>query len=930
MFKRTKLSASLLFAFGGAIASTAAIAQQALERVEITGSSIRRVESEGALPVQVIKREDIEKTGATSVTDLLQKLPSIQNPTTESASVGGGGGGFSGVSIHNIGETRTLVLLNGRRLAQWGGQALTGFGAAIDLNSLPISSIERVEVLTDGASALYGSDAIAGVVNFITRRDSTAGDISVGYSDTHDGGAKEKRVSFTKGFGELDTDGFNVLFAASYDKRDPLNGVERDVSKSGRINFNHQGQRYQAFLGSPAAIPANVITDDGTILLNPYYEANGQCAPGNVPVLDQASGTTSCYFDFVAALEIYPVRERRNLMGSFTMKLGENHKLFADALVSKNESTGIIAPVPGGVLIEAGTPLHDQYVLPLGITGDTTAFYRAADLGKRADLNESDFRNFVLGLEGTIGSWDYKTAVTRSESEFKNSISGYPGALGFRRLLGSGLLNPFVQPGEQTPEALEAIRGATYNGYWDGGKSELTTFDLSGSRELMELAGGAMALGAGVNFYNEKFQGKPSLFAQGRLADPVAGTICDPLSSFPDPLACDQRFGDSAQIVPYNADRDAYGMFLELLAPVTKGLELTAALRYDDYADVGSTTNGKASFRWTPSKGLLIRGSIGTGFKAPTVPQLAAAPQPFGVTASPYDQNAALQQIADSLGAQLRPNGQQYDVVAGGNPNLEPEKSRQASIGIVFEPTPEISVGADLWHVSIRDAFGQLTEDAVFGDPLAYLDSWTTQTDVGTGVTYLAFSADNRNLGKSYQTGVDFNVLTRHNTSLGRWTNQLLATWMVREAVQITPNGPYFSAIGKNSDQLGTVTFRWQGRLTTALQTGNWTHALQTNFKSGYRDSAAFVEVLGPGDTPTGTYETVQLRVKNFFTFDWQSQWQATKSISLTAGILNLLNEAPPLSLTEGGLGKGQMYGYDDRYYDVRGRTYYVNAKFSF
>ncbi|HSV70664.1 MAG TPA: TonB-dependent receptor [Methylibium sp.] len=934
MFKRTKLSASLLFAFGGAVASTAAIAQQALERVEITGSSIRRVQSEGALPVQVLKREDVEKTGATSLVDLLQKLPGIQGATTEASSVGGGGGGFSGVSIHNLDENRTLVLLNGRRMAAFGGQTLTGFGAATDLNTIPIAAIERVEILTDGASALYGSDAVAGVVNFITRRNLNTGEISVGMSNPQDDGASEKRFSITKGFGDIDTDGFNVLMSFSANKRTPLNAPDREVSKSGVINFSANGKRYQAFLGSPSAIPGNVLDDAGDIV-SPYYLANGECRPGNVASTDPLNGKTACYFDFVGALEIFPERERKNFMLTADVKLGDSHRAFADVLLSRNESTGIIAPVPGSVSIPLSSPLYAQYLTPVSgtngstFTGDTVAFYRVADLGRRADGNKSDFRHFVLGLEGQLVGWDYKTSFTHSENEFKNNISGYPGALALSRLRASGLLNPFVGVGEQPQASLDAIRGIVYSGYWDGGTSELDAFDIKASRELFQLAGGPLSIGTGFNYYQEKFQGKPSLFAQAKLADPVAGTLCDPDSADP-LLACDQRFGDSAAIIPYSADRKAYGLFAELIAPVTKELELTGSVRYDDYKDVGSTTNGKASFRWVPTKGLLVRGSVGTGFKAPTVPQLNAALQSYGVTSAPYDCTPALQAIATSLGAVCQPRGRQYDVLAGGNANLEPEKSRQASIGLVFEPTPNISLGADLWHVQIRDAFGQIAEDAAFADPATFSGSWATQTDIATGIVYLAYNQTNLNLGKSYATGIDFDLQGRASTDVGKVTSRLVATYMLREDQQQVPGGPYYSAIGENNFALGEVTFRWQGRLTTSLETGNWVHTVQLNFKSGYKDAVASVEVLGPGDTNTGDFEDVQLKVKNFFTFDWQTQWQATKQLSLTAGILNVLNEEPPLSLAEGGSGKGQMFGYDDRYYDIRGRTFYLNAAYSF
>ena len=935
MFKRTQVCSGVLLALGGMLAlpSLPAFAQVS-QRVEITGSAIKRVDAEGALPVQILRREEIERTGASSVTELIQRLPGFQGATTEAASVGGGGGGFAGASIHNIGETRTLVLLNGRRLTQFGGQTLTGFGSAVDLNTLPISAIERVEVLTDGASALYGSDAIAGVVNFITRRNDQSGDVTIGGSWTDEGGADERRFSISKGFGNLDTDGFNIFAAYGYDKRDPLNAPQRQASKSGVINFDANGKRYQAFLGSPSPIPANVLDDDDDIV-NPYFIANGSCFQGSVATQPGAPGKTACYYDFAAQLEIFPRRERQNLIVTGDLKLGQDHTLFADVLLSKTESTGIIAPVPGSISIPTSSPLFAQYLAPISgqngstFTGDTVAFYRAADLGRRADKNESDVQSYVLGLRGVLGRWDYETGVAYSKNEFKNSISGYPGSLAFSRLRASGLLNPFVGPGEMPQASLDAIAATAYNGYWDGGTAELTSLDARGSTALMKLGGGDMALATGVNVYQEKFQGSPSLFAQAKLADPVVGTLCDPNSADPQ-LACDQRFGDAAAIIPYDADRRVWGAFVELNAPLTRQLEVTGALRYDRYDDVGSTTNGKVTARWKPATGLLVRGSLGTGFKAPTVPQLNAAPQSYGVTSSPYDCTPALAAIAASLNAQCQPNGRQYDVVAGGNANLEPEESRQATVGLVFDLAPGYSITADYWWVAIKNAFGQIQEAEAFANPGQYPGSWTTQLDIATGTTYVAYNQANLNLGKEYYSGIDFTVSGRTSTPWGRLDARAYATYMLRDERQLTPGGQYFNPIGVNEASLQLVTFRWQGRLDAALTTGNWTNGLAVNFKSGYKDAVANVEVLGPGDTNTGQFEDVQLDIGSYITVDWQTRWQVTKNFSVVGGVLNLFDKTPPLSLAEGGAGKGQMFGYDDRYHDIRGRTFYLNASLAF
>jgi iron complex outermembrane receptor protein len=930
MFQRTRVCTAVLLA----LAAVPAMAQD-VQRVEITGSAIKRVDAEGSLPVQVIRREEIERTGATSVVELIQRLPAMMGATTESASVGGGGAGFAGASVHNIGETRTLVLLNGRRLAQFGGQTLTGFGAAIDLNTLPLSAIDRVEVLTDGASALYGSDAVAGVVNFITRRNSTEGDLMVGYSDPRGKGAEEQRFSISKGFGDLETNGFNVFAALSIDKRKPLNAVDRDAAKTGVINFNHAGKRYQAFLGSPSAIPGNVLDDDGDIV-SPYYLANGACAPGNVPFvpnLATAPNKVACYFDFVAALEIFPERERANFLVSGDVKLGQNHTLYADLLLSKTESTGIIAPVPGSVSIPRSSPLYDQYLTPVSgqngstFTQDTVAFYRVADLGRRADANKSEFSNFVVGSRGLIGAWDYDAGIGYSKNDFANSISGYPGALALAALRASGALNPFVGPGEMPQSSLDAIRGIVYNGYWDGGTSELTSADFRVSRSLMNLGGGPLQVAAGVNYYQEKFQGKPSLFAQALLTNPVTGELCDAN----DPTKpCDQRFGDAAAIVPYSADRKVWGVFGEINAPITKQLEANVGIRHDNYDDVGNTTNGKLSLKFRPTTGLLFRGSVGTGFKAPTVPQLNAALQSYGVTSSPYNCTPELAQVAASLNAQCQPNGRQYDVLAGGNPLLKPEKSRQATLGMVFEPSQALSIGVDFWWVGIKDAFGQISEQEAFDNPLQYLGSWSTQLDIATGITYLAYNQANLNLGKAYYSGIDFDVQGRMNTGFGRLNTRLVATYMARERLQLVPGGEYYNPIGVNEPSLQYVSFRWQGRGEASLKTGNWTNTLAMNFKTGYKDVVATVEVLGPNDTNTGQYEDVQLTIGDYLTFDWQTQYQFNKNLSLTLGVLNLLDKKVPLSLAQGGAGKGQMFGYDDRYHDIRGRTIYGNVNFKF
>jgi iron complex outermembrane receptor protein len=941
MFTRSKICAATLMAFGGVLSTGPVFGQPQLERVEITGSAIRRIDAESALPVQIIKREDIARSGATSVPDLLQRLTYVQGSFGESGGVGGGTGGINTVSLHGVGDTRTLVLLNGHRLAQFGGQTLTGFAAAMDLNALPLASIERIEILTDGASALYGADAIAGVINFITRRNVNDGDVSVGFSFPR-GGAREKRVSATKGFGTLDENGFNVLMSVSHDERTRLDSSQRSYGNSAELRFNHAGKSYRVQQIAASAIPANAYHDNGTpadpndpndpnwaddYLFNPYLVANGSCPDKTFRVIDGPSDY--CAFNFVGELEVYPARKRTSLLTSVNFKVGDQTP-YVDLLLSESKQLSRLAPVPGTVPVPLGSDLHDTYLLPNGVAGDSEAYYRIYDLGNRTYEDKAQFLDLSLGSKGLLAGWDYNAFVAHSQSKSTQNIAGLPGALAVARAAATGAINPFVGPGQQSPAGMAELNAINYKGYWDGGLSKLDTVGVRGSRELMNLPAGPLLLGAGASFQRESFQSRPSLYAQGKLANPVTGTLCDPLAPAGDPLECDQRFGDQAQSIAYSSSRNSYGAFGELIAPAAKGLEFMTSVRLDRYEDFGNATTTKGGFRWTPNRMLLIRGSVGTGFRAPTVPQVEAPQQVYGVTGTDYSCSPEMLAIAVSLGATCRPGTSQYDVVASGNQELKPEKTRQRSIGIRFEPSNNVSLGADLWYVRVKNAIGQLSEDEVFSNPQVYADSWTTKTQAGTGNVYLAWLADNRNLGTESFTGLDMDATGRVRLPFASLTSRFALTYMIREQRQITPNGPKYSAIGGGDEALGYVTFRWLGSWANTFQHGSWAHTFTTNFRSRYLDASNDAEVLDASGNPTGTYETIRLPVKRYVTLDWQTQWTPRKDFMVTVGLLNVFNTKPPLSISSGGQNRGQQFGYDDRYYDPRGRTAYVNASYKF
>lgn len=288
MFTRSSICQSALIALG-AVLVLPSLAQPTDQRVEITGSSIKRVATEGALPVQTISQAEIKRSGATSVTALIQSIPAMQGFTSIADTVGGGGGGITTASLHDVGEQYTLVLLNGRRVAP------ADSGTTIDLNSIPLAAIERIEILTDGASALYGADAIAGVVNFILKRGESPLTLDARYTSPERGAAQEANFSISRGFGDLDRDGYSLFMTGSIDKQKRMRAKDRSFSKTGIISGTVAGTDvgYDFFNGSSRSVPPNVDVfgpaiggrnADGepidVISFSPYKLANNGNCPG--------------------------------------------------------------------------------------------------------------------------------------------------------------------------------------------------------------------------------------------------------------------------------------------------------------------------------------------------------------------------------------------------------------------------------------------------------------------------------------------------------------------------------------------------------------------------------------------------------------------------------------------------------------------------
>jgi iron complex outermembrane recepter protein len=958
--KRQVLIHSLALAFGGltSVAVLPAFAQQnpqTIERVEITGSAIKRIQAEGALPVQVITREDIERSGVQSATELIQKLPAMQGFLVSADSVNGGGGGVATAALRSLSPEYTLVLLNGRRIAPYTS------GGAVNLQTIPLGAVERVEVLTDGASALYGSDAIAGVVNFILRKNSTEGSVNFSYNQPQESGGKSYNFGISKGFGDLEKDGWNVLLAFSHDAQSELNASDREFSKTGvrRIPGTNQALR----LNSINSVPANVVLADAAgdllALFNPVIAAGGVCPPLHI----QAG--QACRFDFASTVQLVPKSERNSIFASTRFKLGETTSLFGDLILSqfKNEPR-YAAPAqplpafffPGGL----NGPLFQQNIAPLlGALGvnqadidpnNSTYSIRVFDAGGRKDRYTTDSFHLVGGLEGALAGWDYNAALTLSSNKNTDTaLGGYLSANRFIAVIDSGAYNPFGLAGTSAA----ALAPAVLKQDLQVTTTAIANLALRASRPIMKLDGGDMAVAVGLESTGQGYKDEPSAILQGQ--------------NKLQPNFDDSIIGGGGGNLPVNASRALRGVFAEVAAPISKSLELTGALRYDAISAVtndftfdnagnplGSGKQGKSaskatyklSGRFQPIPEVLVRASYGTGFRSPTMLNITEAQSSFGVTDGEY---TCPFQPGDPLAAGCSGAATQYNQLRGGEPStgdnaLRPEQSKQWTFGFRIEPSPLLSVGVDFWNIKLKDEINNVSEDVAFADPVTYRDLFTLAPDPVSGQIRTNFIIKPLNLTKSQYSGIDLDVTSRFATPLGRMTLKGIGTYMTKADYQLPGRDTIETSLGKFGVNNAVVS-RWLLNLSSTLEMGKWVHTLSASFRPGYQDSSSsgcpnpatcagpdvrdITSVDANGNPLTfGPRLNYTRTVASYTLIDWQTAYQFNKQLELVGGIKNVLDKDPPFSIQDGGT--GNMRGFDPRYSDPLGRQFYIKGSYKF
>ena len=812
MFKRTKVSTGVLLALGGVIAATSlpVLAQDA-QRVEVTGSRIKRVDAEGALPITTISREELEASGSTTVAEFMRTIPFASAGNFRPQS-GSSAQSFAGVDLRGLGSSRTLVLIDGRRLPK-----APNVGDSVDLNSVPMAAIERVEILTDGASAVYGSDAIGGVVNFITRKDFQGAQVSVGRTDPNSKGGSKEELSAIFG---LTSDKGRMLGGFSHTARGMVYTRQRPWGQG--LGGSTYGNNYQL----------TKLDEEGNLVpTGAIMPIPGAC---NDPNFSEYSGRCRYNFNAVAADEASTNNQAVFLRGEY--KINDDWSIYSNASYSKLGSFGRYAPVPGNVFIEAGSPNNPT----TGTANEQTVYlwHRFAAAGNRDNFIDNTVANALVGFQGRVANRfdvDFGAAFTKSKSIEQGR--GYIMASAAEAAINSGDYDIF-NPSQNPVSVLQSFTAQI------GRDGEWTQREVYGtaSTELFKLGGGSAQILFGAEWRKEQYQ---DLYDSLSEAGQILGSA-----------------GNSA-----GGDRRVASLLSELVMPFSKTLEVTLAARYESYSDYGSDFSPKASFQWKAMPNLKLRGSVGTGFRAPSLPVLT------------QKTSFSAESVFDPVSCEVL-NGDpdddcQVNTYVQSNASLGSEKSKQFSFGVVFDPTPWLSVKADYWNIKIDDTITyigaqDLVDRSNGDDPRAIPPGLGVTRDATTGVI-TRIDAGYANEGTLKTSGIDLNLSTRFNLGgLGKVSQNYSYSRVLKYDVD---GSDIIGQVGSPKDR-AVLGHTWSmGPFEV-----NW----NINYIGKQTDSAT-------------------RNVGSFVTHDIQASWDTPlKGGTLVLGVLNVTDKLPQLVSYDG------------------------------
>ena len=750
--KRSALYSALLLACSAQAqqaAQTAAptASDATVEKIEVTGSRLKGVDMEGANPLQVFTADELMSKGYDSVASFLRDLPQAASAGTftENGNVGGSDGtppGAAGVSLRGLGSSSTLVLVNGRRVAV--DSFSNGFDSFVNVNAIPMTAIARIEVLTDGAASVYGSDAIAGVINFIMKKDYEGHELSALYGDdTASGDFGRYNVTYTGGFA---TENSNTTVVLDYFKRDELMNADRPVN----VTFKSSTR----------------VTIDGSDYAEPWC---GKATSNN---------GTRCQYDYVMERAIQPDTKNVGATLNHIYRLGGESELFVEAMYQQNsghayDSAGAFdLRLPGNL---STVPAWAQTIdAQNGSVGTIRVRSRFPEV--RMQTYDSDSYRFLAGLRGEVGDWRYETAATlgKSENEVLHT-SGYYHVNRLTSAIASGQFNPFNRGRDTDATVLATLRELAPR----TGESDVKSVDFNFSGELGALPAGAISAVFGGEWRSEDIIDTPAQVAQQGLVTTLGAS-------------------DAA------ADRTQYAGYAEFNLPITEQLDVISALRYDRYSDFGGDTNPKVSLRYKASDDLIVRASWSTGFRAPSLSELGAG---TSLSSNYIDcgNGKPYNGLCGSFGAQT--GELEFDQETLGNTGLDAENSEAINTGLSWNLTDDFNVTLDYWryeHTDIVDVDANTTLKAcIAGTAPTVTDDADLQGAFGcvkdAGGDLIFLRTGFFNVGAQKTDGIDAKLKYRFDTTVGRFTTTLAGTRTLSYERQLTADAPAEDLLGKLS-----------------------------------------------------------------------------------------------------------------------------------
>jgi len=868
---------------------------QEMQRIEVTGSSIKRLAAEAALPVSSIKAEEFVERGMTTLADVMMALP--QSASLAPSNAGSG----TNINLRGLGVNRTLVLLNGRRLAN---EAIAAGYANLDV--IPMSALSRVEILRDGASSIYGSDAIGGVVNFITKRDVEGGSVTAQYIQPEkNGGGDEQRVTLTYGMGNLANDGWNVYATVDAHQRSRLAQKDRaELSSAAKLTELGRAPT----LGSGGnATPANFTTATNKTAQNPYY-ASGCLAPSSIP-----GAKNTCILNANEYGTALHANQQVSFYTRATKRFSEEHTVTIDyalgteqILAARNPTNavavnGISASLPSSSKWYPGASGGVPAVA--GLKGEPlTVTWAVADYGVAVQKDKQINQRLAVSDENRWGGWDTRAGLVIGISDRENYYqNGFFRGQGLLNGLKSGALNPF---GLQDQTGLDYLKSVSVDGQKNrDSRTTYTGVDFNASRPLMNLAGGEMNVAIGLDFHRETTR-------DDKLA------IQNEVTS----LNSSASHGEGS--------RNVSAIYAEIDIPLTKQLTLNFAGRDDYFSDFGNTFNPKASFRYEPTKQLMFRGSANTGFRAPTLFDAYGYRLPGATTrtAARWDDpllcpggtpgvagtgKALAGYVASEVCNATLPKQ------TGSNADLTPEKSKGWTLGMVVEPTKSMTVSVDYWNIRMTDMLANLPEQVYFLNPEKYKSFFVRNAD-GT-INYIKNVT--MNLGGQKAAGVDISASYSfpRSSAWGDFKVQLDGTYLTQFDNQLEKDSGFVSNVGRfglasngTTSSFPIITYRWKHTLKLNWALGNWSAQMTQNYNSKYEDQNLVAQQYWRD-------------INSYKPWNLTATYKGFKNIAITGGITNLFDSAPPATNHS-----GYSNGYLSSAASPIGRSYNLRATYNF